>query len=213
MPLWAESRADPRKIQANMLTEQWRQRLTRNLQPAGSEAAAANTWFTPSCHLNPHHMLENRHEAGYLKSSTVNETTELANTGINSIRTQTCTPPICLLYTTLMISIYPGAFKLNYKALFKALRVNMLLSQVIPSTCDGKQQNSRKQFLSFPHTQVKHTKLHFDKWRRSPESVSVCQSLAALRYFSHWKRKILQSVNYYLAMNVTMGSASSNWKR
>lgn len=129
MPLWAESRADPRKIQANMLTDQWRQRLTRNLRPAGGETAAANTWFTPSCHLNPHRMLENRHEAGYLTSSTVNETTQLTHTGINSIRTQTRTPPICLLYTTLMISIYPGSFKLNYKALFKALRVNMLFSQ------------------------------------------------------------------------------------
>lgn len=35
MPLWAESRADPRKIQANMLTDQWRQQQTRNLRPAG----------------------------------------------------------------------------------------------------------------------------------------------------------------------------------
>lgn len=32
LPLWAESQTDPRKIRANMLTDQWRQRVTPNLQ-------------------------------------------------------------------------------------------------------------------------------------------------------------------------------------
>lgn len=36
LPLWAESQADPRKIRANMLTDQWRQRVTHNLQQASN---------------------------------------------------------------------------------------------------------------------------------------------------------------------------------
>lgn len=35
LPLWAESQTDPRKTRANMLTDQWRQRLARHpLQPS-----------------------------------------------------------------------------------------------------------------------------------------------------------------------------------
>lgn len=155
MPLWAESRADPRKIQANMLTDQWRQRLTHNLRLAGSETAAANTWFTPSCRLNPHRMLENRHETGYLKSSTVNETTQLTNTDINSIRTQTCTPQSAYFIQHWRFPFTHAHSSWITKALFKAFSVNMLFSPVIPWTCDGKQQNSSKHFckaISVPHT-------------------------------------------------------------
>lgn len=41
LPLWAESHADPRKIQANMLTDQWRQQVTHNLQ----RQAMYSSWY------------------------------------------------------------------------------------------------------------------------------------------------------------------------
>lgn len=159
MPLWAESRADPRKIQANMLTDQWRQRLTHNLRPAGG---VQRLQTRGSCRLNPLRMLKNRHETGYLKSSTWNETTQLTNTGINSICTRMCTPQYAYFIQHWWFQLH----KMNYKTLFKALSVNMRFSNVIPWRCDGNQQNSYKKHfckaISLSHTDDSHkTALEF----------------------------------------------------
>ncbi len=84
LPLWAESHADPRKIQANTLTDQWRQRVTHNLQRQAMYSSHRYRVYTSMLPKSTLHAVKQNDKTGCLKSSIWMEKLHLTQVGINT---------------------------------------------------------------------------------------------------------------------------------
>lgn len=85
LPLCTESHADPKKTQANMLTEQWRQRVTHNLQRQAVYSRCRRLVYTSESLKSTLRAVKQNCKTGCLKSAIWREKSHRTKVGINTI--------------------------------------------------------------------------------------------------------------------------------